>query len=91
MAFAESTSPSLPLVDFRLKGIQGSRLPVLSHLTNGQRVRLGSNANKRQQVDVPLINARCRPSCNDFLRALEVRELSSQHVLCGFEYPATGR
>jgi len=47
MGFAKPASPSFLLVDFRLKGVQRSRLPMLSHLTKWQRVRLGFNAMKR--------------------------------------------
>src|SRR3954470_15836247 len=90
MGFAKLASPSLLLVDLRLEHGQGGWLPMLPHLTKRQRVGLGIDSHKRQQIDIALMEACSRGSRNDPSRTLDACERSSQYVLCGFEYRAAG-
>ena len=53
MGRSEIARPILPTVDFGLEFCECVRVPKFSFLAKGQRLSLRSNANKRQNVDVP--------------------------------------
>ena len=54
MGFTKLPSPSFRLVDIRLKGVERCRPPMDCRITYRQRLRLRSDANERQNVDVVL-------------------------------------